>query len=709
MSSRFLGVSCSAIAAISIHPAGVLAIEDLESVVREQLLDAPTPRIQVGESSQGTFSTGAPASISADSIAPEDIKSQPQFSSDLSSPNNLFTPSATQTLPSAQPLSIPGTLTDPHSLASPLEAQPAAALKSEATDPTQAPINPVSSTSLSSNLSVDPIEPVAISPSDHPSPTSILPPSPPPLLAQVDPSQDRFPTDPGLPEPLPEEDVPADPLPSPVETQPPDSTIPFTVNDIQVTGSTLFDAATFDEIVAPYENREVTLSELQEAANAITQLYLNGGYITSRAVVGAQNIVDGVVQIQVIEGELEDIQVEGTDRLQDYVRARVELGGTRPLNQARLEDQLRLLRIDPMFDEVEASLRAGSGVGKSRLIVRVTEANMIGGSVFSDSYSPPAVGEVRFGARLEFRNLAGLGDTLFSSASVTNTEGSNVYELGYRVPINPMNGTLQFRFAPNDFRITDPDQPAFAFDTEGSSDTYEVSVRQPLIRTPRDEFALSLIYRHRQGSTLIGGIITDDSRINAFSFGQDYVHRDINGAWALQSQFRFGDERSDLPSGNEGSFFSWLGQVQRVQRLGPDHLLTLQSSLQLSGDSLPGSEQFFIGGGLSVRGYDQNQRFGDNGLRFAIEDRITVTRDETGLPFFQVLPFLEGGYVWNNDGSTRVTDNNFLLGTGVGFLLNPTEKLSARADLAYPLIDIEELSTDDPPGLRFYFSVSYRF
>ena len=646
MSLRFLGISCSTILSLGICPSIALAIE-------------------------------APTSPSLE---------QP--------PNTLFQPPSVDSTP-----------------------EPAAQILPKVTAiPAIAP--PAHSKTLPKFTSASPAEitiaatPAVETPTISPPPFLSSPPPPAthptPLLSQADPSQDRFPTDPGLPETLPEE-VPADP-PPPTETLPPDDTTPFLVTDIQVTGSTLFDETTLNEIVASYENRDVTLRDLQTAADAITQLYLDGGYITSRAIVGPQTITGGIVTIQVLEGELEAIEVEGTTRLQDYVRARIAQGGTRPLNQARLEDQLRLLRVDPMFDSVEASLRAGSGVGKSRLIVRVTEANTIGGSLFSDNYSPPAVGEVRFGAGLEFRNLAGLGDTLFSSASVTNTEGSNVYEIGYRVPINPMNGTLSFRYAPNDFRITDPEQPAFELDTEGSTDIYEVTIRQPLIRTPRDEFALSLGYRYREGSTLIGGTITNDSRINVFSFGQDYVHRDVNGAWALQSQFRLGnEERSDLGSDSENDFFSWSGQVQRVQRLGSDHLLIVQGGLQLSPDSLPGSEQFFVGGGLSVRGYDQNQRFGDNGLRFSIEDQITVIRNEDSLPFFQVSPFLEGGYVWNNDGDTSVTDNNFLLGTGVGFLINPTEKLSFRADLAYPIIDIEELSTDDSPGLRFYFSTSYRF
>ncbi|RZM76147.1 ShlB/FhaC/HecB family hemolysin secretion/activation protein [Leptolyngbya iicbica] len=529
-------------------------------------------------------------------------------------------------------------------------------------------------------------------------------------LAQVDPGQDRLP-EPELPVPLPPDEVTPEPtVPEPSPS--PGADTPFPVTDVVVVGSSIFDDATLAAIVAPYENRDVTLAELQDAADEITQLYLNDGYITSRAVVSTQTVVDGVVQIDVIEGELEAILVEGTDTLEDYVRVRIAQGGTTPLNQGNLEDQLRLLRVDPMFDSVEASLRSGTGVGQSQLVVRVEEASTVGGSIFSDNYSPPSVGNVRVGANLQFRNLAGLGDTLFSSATWTTTAGSKVYEIGYRVPINPMNGTVLVRATPNEFEITDPNQPTFDLGTEGSTDIYEVSVRQPLVRTPRDEFALSLGYRYRDGSTLISGIITDSTTTSVLSFGQDYVHRDVSGAWALQSQFRLGTEEVDdtvTTVGDSDGFFSWIGQVQRVQRLNDDHLLQVQASLQLTPNSLPGSEKFFSGGGLSVRGYDQNQRFGDNGFRFSVEDQIVITRTEEGLPFFRLAPFLDGAYVWNDGDSAEVTDNNFLLGTGVGVLFNVLDGLNARADFAYPLIDVEELSTDDPPGLRFYFTLGYQF
>ena len=86
---------------------------------------------------------------------------------------------------------------------------------------------------------------------------------------------------------------------------------------------------------------------------------------TSRAILDAAPSVDGVVTIQVIEGGVERIEVKGTRRLNpDYVVRRVQLGTGTPLNAAHLEDQLRLLRADPLFKNVEASLRAGEKLGQ---------------------------------------------------------------------------------------------------------------------------------------------------------------------------------------------------------------------------------------------------------------------------------------------------------------------------------------------------------
>jgi hemolysin activation/secretion protein len=409
----------------------------------------------------------------------------------------------------------------------------------------------------------------------------------------------------------------------------------------------------------------------------------------------------------------EDIQVQGTTRLADYVRSRIGLGAQFPLNQISIEDQLRLLASDPLFEDVRGSLKPGTEPGQTILEVQVQEANAFSGSIGTDTLSPQSVGEYRIGATLQYLNLAGLGDRLFASAYRTTTGGSQVYELSYQVPISPTNGTITLRVAPNSFRITDPEEPGFELGISGSTGIYEAFVRQPLIRTPREELALSLGYRYRNGSTLVSGIITPPTLSSVLTFGQDYTRRDSTGAWALRSQFDVGtatlDATGGAPPRANGTFFSWLGQVQRVQVLSPDHLLLLTGDVQLTPDRLLTSEQFFIGGQQSVRGFYQNARYADNGVRLSIEDRITLIRDEDNLPILQAAPFVDAGYVWNNPPSVPNFSQNFLIGTGVGFIANPLPDLTARFDLGIPLVTLNEIPSDRPSGLRVYFDVRYEF
>ncbi|MBE9158218.1 ShlB/FhaC/HecB family hemolysin secretion/activation protein [Nodosilinea sp. LEGE 06152] len=538
-------------------------------------------------------------------------------------------------------------------------------------------------------------------------------------VSQVNPGQERLP-EPGLPvEPLPEatpEEL--EPIAPPETPVLPEGEAPsleqIQVREIVVTGSTVFSAEALDQVVQAYENRPLSVADLQSAADAVTQLYLSEGYITSQAVLQEQTIEAGIVEIQVIEGGLEAIQVEGTNQLADYVRSRIGLGAQTPLNQLQLEEQLRLLATDPLFETVRGSLQPGTVPGQTLLIVTVEEADRFSGNIGVDTLSPRSVGEYRTGATLQYLNLAGLGDRLIASAYRSTSGGSQVYDLSYQVPISPTNGTVTLRVAPNNFRITDPQEPGFALGINGSTNIYEVSVRQPLMRSLREEFALSLGYRYRDGSTVVLGTVTPATRSSVFTFGQDYTRRDPTGAWGLRSQFDIGTasgETSGQATREDETFFSWLGQAQRVQVLGPDHLLIATADLQLTPDRLFTSEQFFVGGGQSVRGYYQNARYGDNGLRFSIEDRITLVREEEdGSPIAQVIPFFDVGYVWNNSPvPAQAFYQNLIAGTGVGFLLNPAPGLTARMDLGVPLVRLNEVPGDRPSGLKVHFDVRYEF
>ncbi len=522
------------------------------------------------------------------------------------------------------------------------------------------------------------------------------------------------------------------PTPFPVQTvpatdnntlsQPPTpETAQINVQTIQVTGNTILSQSELSSIIKPVEGRKVSFQELTNLADAITQLYLNRGYITSRALLVPQTVANGIVEVRVLEGSLEAIEVEGTRRLNpNYVRSRLKLGASTPLNTNKLEDQLKLLRADPLFSNVEASLKPGSGDGKSIVVVRVVEANPITGGVSIDNYSPPSVGSERLGVNISDRNLTGNGDQLAASYYRTTTGGANQLDLSYRVPVNAMNGTVQFRAAPSWTRVTQA--PFNAFNITGSSQLYELTYRQPLVRTPREEFALSLGFAYQDGQTFTFagptpfGLGPDEngiSRTSVVKFGQDYLRRDSKGAWGLRSQFSLGtglfnatSNPSPIP---DGHFFSWLGQVQRVQTLSPNNLLIVQGDIQLTPNSLLPSQQFVIGGGQSLRGYRQNVRAGDNGVRFSIEDRISLQRNQAGESVLQLAPFFDAGTVWNvaNNPNT-LPRQTFLAGVGMGVIWQPLPKLNMRLDYGLPLVNLDDRGNNaQDQGL--YFSVGYQF
>lgn len=490
----------------------------------------------------------------------------------------------------------------------------------------------------------------------------------------------------------------------------------LSAEDIQTQIEEQFQSSTQQELTsAAFKNK------LEDTAKKITALYLKQGYFNSKAIEGLPTVSNqGIVgEINVIEGSLDSIEVKGRKRLNlSYICSRIGLGIDTPLNFNQLEDQLRLLRVNPLFKEIEATLGETGEEGKSNLVVEVTEANPFIASLGIDNYSSPSVGSVRFGGTLGYRNLTGLGDTVAATYYRSTTGGSDNLDVIYQVPLNAMDGTLSLRVAPEWREVTQ--SPFDDLDIEGEKERYEISYRQPLVRTPREEFALSLGFSYQDDETTLfdrsfsftTGPEDGESRTRTIQFGQEYINRDEDGAWSLRSQLNFGvglfdatDNESPTPDGN---FFSWQFQAQRLQVLGQNNLLIIQGNLQLTPDSLLPNQQFTIGGGQSVRGYRQNARFGDNGVRFSIEDQITLARNTAGDSSFMIAPFVDMGYVWNEaDNPNELPDDQFLIGAGMGLMWEPIEKLQIRLDYGVPIIDLKDRGNDVQDD-GFYFSVNYR-
>ena len=86
------------------------------------------------------------------------------------------------------------------------------------------------------------------------------------------------------------------------------------VKNILVRGATVFSASQIADLTVPYENQCLSLAGITNLLRAITNAYIEQGYITSRAFADPTQEEAGVLRIMVIEGRVEDIIFNEGDR-----------------------------------------------------------------------------------------------------------------------------------------------------------------------------------------------------------------------------------------------------------------------------------------------------------------------------------------------------------------------------------------------------------
>ncbi len=504
----------------------------------------------------------------------------------------------------------------------------------------------------------------------------------------------------------------------PPDTAPADIPQTITVERFEVLGSTVFRADEFTAVTADFTNRPITFRELFEARVAVTQLYVDQGYVTSGAYIPQQTLDQGVVQIQVIEGRLDEINVVGHQRLNPaYVSSRLGLAGAEPMNIDNLLQGLQLLQLDPLIATISAELAAGVQPGTSILNVAITEADAVSSELALSNARSPSVGSFRREAGFTHGNLTGLGDRF--SISYANTEGSNSVNLSYTIPVSPNNATLNFGTGLSGSRVVE--EPFDILNIESSSRYYELTYRQPIVQTPSEDLALSLTVSRRESESeflgnfgtpipfpSLGADAEGRIRISALRFTQEWTRRETQAVFALRSQFSFGLGAFGATINDaepDSQFFSWRGQGQWIRLLAPETLLVLRTDVQLTPDALLAQEQIGLGGQQTVRGYRQDQILTDNGILASAEVRAPILRVPEVNGILHVTPFVDFGMGWNS-GALSDPDPNLLISTGLGLQWQMQNNFFARLDWGIPLTQANSQGNSlQENGL--YFSIRF--
>ncbi|MCA1995178.1 MAG: ShlB/FhaC/HecB family hemolysin secretion/activation protein [Coleofasciculus sp. S288] len=554
-----------------------------------------------------------------------------------------------------------------------------------------------------------------------------------------------------VPSPLPE-GVPQTPRCRDTDPSGEPGSIPDTITVRKfefIVDNPVFPERELENLVKDYLDKPLSLAQLVSAASEIAKHYAEQDYSTTGAIVcipkQTQQQGEGVVKIQIIEGELkeEDIQIEvksSRSRLNpNYVRSRLALVASKPLNTDDLQEALQLLQLDPLIETVTARLSAGPESGQSILKVQVEEADSFSSPLSISNGRSPSVGTFQRQVALTEANLLGIGDRL--RVGYTNTDGSNGWDASYTLPLNPRDGTLSFAYSRSANDVIEPpfddiDGDGSSPDIESASRSYELTLRQPIIREIRrgnsegarrstfQELALGLTASLRESETSLLDIpfplspgANDEgfTRVFALRFFQEWTQQNEREVIALRSQFNFGLDafnatiNEPIAETNEAvpdsRFFSWQGQAQWLRVLARDTQLLVRANAQLADKALLSSEQFAVGGLGSVRGYRQDTLQTDNDIFASAEVQLPVLRVFRDRGVIQVVPFVDFGTAWNSSGNDN-PDPNTLASVGLGLQWRQGDNFTARLDWGIPLISVDSRDrTWQENG--FHFSLQY--
>ncbi|EIJ43215.1 hemolysin activation/secretion protein [Beggiatoa alba B18LD] len=524
------------------------------------------------------------------------------------------------------------------------------------------------------------------------------------------------------------------PLPAlpPITDDAPLSAVPQVfVKKFVFVGNTVFSEETLSKVVEAYQNRKISAEELQEAKNEVTRYYIEKGYINSGAIIPDQPVKEGIITLQVIEGQLSQVVINGNDYTnENYLRQRLENQVGDVLNINELQKKLQLLQQNPLIKRVNAELGPGVRLGEGVLTVNVEENRPYTFGLIFNNHRSPSIGSYRGELEAQHINLTGRGDQFYARYGLT--EGLDDWAMSYKIPLNRYDTSLSVNIERSDSQVIE--EPFSQLNVKSEADTYSLTLSHPFYRVANQEFTLGLRLEKRSSQTYLldqrfsfsPGVHDGESKITVVRFSQDWLDRSRVHVIAARSSFNVGIDALDATINEDGSpdgkFFTWLGQFQYVRRLDffdttmlKDSQILFRSDLQYAHQELLPLEKFSIGGASTVRGYRENQLTRDNGFIASIEWRLPLTslripkisrEPDDGL--IQLAPFFDYGRSWNS-GSTATPEPKDISSIGLGLRWAPSQKVRAEVYWGHALRNIDggdEYDLQDD-GVHFELSMHY--
>jgi hemolysin activation/secretion protein len=448
------------------------------------------------------------------------------------------------------------------------------------------------------------------------------------------------------------------------------SSVRIFVKEVRVVGSKAFSAAGLEFLVKSLHGGEHSLAEINTAVATITTWYRERGFVVARAYLPAQEINDGVLVVNVLEGLVgAQTTLNRSELVEPQVKQYLRQIVAGEAVQARTIDRALLVLADtPGVGGARASLQPGASVGTTDLLIELDPGLPYAATVEADNFGNRYTGEYRLGASLAVNSPLKRGDQLTVRA-LASDQNMTYARASYQVPVGGDGLRTGVAYFDTRYQLTQEFSRS-----NGSATGASVFATYPFVRSQSANLFGTLTAEQKKFLDKSDESTTfSDKQINLINLGLAGSAQDTlwgGGSSSADVSIVSGtlsmDAASLIKDGESGSVntagqFSKLGySLGRQQRLNDTDTMLFQLSGQIASKNLNSSEKFSLGGANGVRAYPQGEASGDMGWMVNLEYRRALA------PQLQGFAFYDAGSVTINRNAFLADNTRALAGAGLG-------------------------------------------
>lgn len=475
-----------------------------------------------------------------------------------------------------------------------------------------------------------------------------------------------------------------------------DEAVEFLLSEIRFSPTELLDEEWLTALAEEYIGEVVSFGDLNELVERINAAYAEQGDVTARAFIPPQQIVDGRLQILLVEARIGAVAVEGADYTEPrYIHGRIPLEEGEVLRVPKLRASVR------DFNRREAlragvALRPGEAFGESDVVLHMVEPPRLRYQLFADNAGARSTGEDRIGGMASWYSPFGRADQF--TAFVVGSRGATALDLSYATPVGYSGAALTARLAYNEIEIVRG--PLRDLDIEGDSLRGALRYVHPLAQGERRSWDAIAGLGYVRSRTELDGVTFADNEVTRLDAGLRLRQYGQPGPYShfLEMEQRlahahFRESAGDLDETDDSLL--WDGRLLYEQRLPRAFYALTRGEWQYadSPDAVLSPQLFQVGGAFDVRGYPQGATAGESGYYLSLEFRYA------GFAAVEPFVFLDHGGVRQED-----QDNERLTSWGAGGFLALGRGFSSSLTVGVPASDV----LPDQDDYRIHFRVAWR-